>query len=347
MRTIPIRAPEGLWVVPLFFFFNVSGEVPAEHLAVLVAGANGWAIVNAHSGETLLSGFFGPGDGGGPLLFGAVPLGWTPPAPTLAAGPRAAGEPPLQGVIQVGVNGPAITHYDVLAGDFGFTQIFPGNPACLDAVPNGNDPLSGEMVLACVSRLQTLRPNDTSTLFTSGLFHGGFTQTTPAFSAFRRRAGGPILAVTDGTPGKLFKHAATGTLGETPQEIGNLGNNPRRIRCAGDVCAASNFASDSLTVVTWDAQDVVSIVGTVAVGDGPVGIDIRPRTDGHVEVVSTGLNDDSYSVTVLRSDGSTVSNQKRAAPAGCAGPGHAVWGRGSEILVSCNESDAIAVVPAP
>jgi hypothetical protein len=245
------------------------------------------------------------------------------------------------------VRGPAITLYDVDAGDFGFTQIFPGSPACLDAVPNGNDPLSGEMVLACASRLQTLRPDDTSTFFTSGPNYGGFTQTTPAFSAFRRRAGGLILAITDGTPGKLFRHAVTGAPGETPQEIGNLGNSPRRIRCAGDVCAVSNFASDSLTVVTWTAQDVVSIVGTVAVGDGPVGIDIRGRTDGNVEVVSTGLNDGSYSVTVLGQNGSTVSNQKRAVPAGCTGPGHAVWGRGREVLMTCNGSDAIAVVEAP
>lgn len=113
------------------------------------------------------------------------------------------------------------------------------------------------------------------------------------FSAFRRRAGGPIVAITNGTPGKILRHPATGTAGETPQEIGNAGNSPRRIRCAGNVCAVSNFASDSLTILTWSAQDVVAIVGSVAVGDGPVGIDIRPRTDGNFEVVSTGLNDNS------------------------------------------------------
>jgi hypothetical protein len=251
-------------------------------------------------------------------------------------------------VIQVGLNGPAITLYDVDTGDFGFTQVFPGSPACLDAVPYRNDPLSGEMVLACGAQLFTLQPDDTSTFFKFGPTYSGFTATTgPVFSGFRRRAGGPIVAVTNGTPGKIFKHAVTGATGETPEEIGNAGNSPRRIRCAGDVCAVSNFASDSLTVVTWTAQDVISIVGTVGVGDGPVGIDARVRTDGNVEVVSTGLNDDSYSVTVLRPNGSTVSNQKRDVPAGCSNPGHIVWGDGRLVVMTCNGSDAIARAQAP
>ena len=76
-------------------------------------------------------------------------------------------------------------------------------------------------------------------------------------------------------------------------------------------------------------------------------IDIHPRTDGNFEVASTGINDDSYSVTVLRPNGSTVSNQKRDAPTGCTKPGHVVWGSGRQLLMTCNGSDAIARAQAP
>jgi hypothetical protein len=340
---IPINAPEALWVLASAQFYR---QIAQGRLAVLVAGANGWAIVDGATGAVLEGGYVGPF---GTALFVAAPLGWEPPLSLTAGVPRAAGDLPLQGVIQAGLSGPAISLFDVDAGQFGFTQIFPGNPACLDAVPNGNDPLSGEMVLACGARLQTLEPDATAKFFTSGPNYTGFTQTTgPAFSAFRRRAGGPVVAVTQGTPGRVMKHPATGTAGETPQDIGAAGNSPRRIRCAPNgVCAVSNFASDNLTILTWDAQDNVVIVGPVAVGDGPVGIDIRPRTDGNVEVVSTGLNDNSYSITVLRANGSTVSNRKAAVPTGCTKPGHAVWGSGAQIIVTCNGSNAIAVIPNP
>jgi len=254
----------------------------------------------------------------------------------------------VQAIVSVGPAGYRINHYDLAAGEFGFTQIAPGSGPCFDAVAYGGDARSGGMVLACRNLLLSLEPDPIGFFRTRNGF-GGFPQAvTAVVSGFRRRAGGPVVAVTDGMPGKIWRHPATGAFNDVPVELGSAGNGPRRIRCTpNSVCAVSNFDSDSLTVLTWDAQDAVAIVGTVAVGDGPVGIDIRPRTDGNVEVVSTGFNDNSYSITVLRQNGTTVSNRKTAVPAGCRAPGHAIWGVGPEIIVSCNGSDGIVVVPNP
>lgn len=302
---------------------------------VSVAARNGWAIVDYETGDVF-----------GNYLF---PF----PSPLFAASPLAGESQPgagldVQAIVQVGGTGVQITHFDLNAGQFGLTQISPGSGPCFDAAAYGGDPLSGGMVLACGRRLTRVLPT-ASGVFTINTGLSAFPQTEGVLtSGFRRDQTGPIVALTDGTPGKIWKHPATGATGEMPVEIGASQNSPRRVRCTpNSLCAVSNFGSDSLTVLTWDAQDDIGIVGNVAVGDGPVGVDIRERTDGNVEVVSTGFNDDSYSITVLGQNGGTVSNQKFAAPANCTAPGHAIWGSGNEVILSCNGSDSIVLAPLP
>lgn len=338
VRNVPVNAPEGLWVVDAGFYGAFG-----ERFAVVVAGANGWAVIDVDTGAVLVGAYL---TAVGPALFAATPLG----AHRLDAFAAPAGmdAPDLQGVIQAGPNGPAITLWDPAAGRFGFTQVFPNSPPCFDAVPLASEPSSGVIFVACGVWVQTFRPNEDFQFFTVGPTYTGFPQAAgPVLSAIRRTPGGPIVAVTQGTPGRILRHPATGAAGEAAEDVGPAGNSPRRIRCAAGVCAVSNFASDSLTVLTWSAQNAIAIAGTVAVGNGPVGIDVRARTDGNVEVVSTGLEDDSWSVTVLRPNGTTASNQKRAAPAGCTRPGHVVWGPGRRAVMTCNGSNAIAVVQAP
>jgi len=303
---------------------------------IAVAAQNGWAVVDYFSGETVLGDYLTPFPS---QLFEASPLGGS-------SAPGAGLD--VQGIVQVGPFGPAITGYDLESHQFGFTQVFPGTPACLDAVPYGGDALSGGIVLPCARQLRTFEAHE-SGVFNPKNVYSGFPQTGGnVISGFRREQGGPIVAVTDGTPGTIWKHPATGVLNEMPIELGASGDSPRRVRCTpNSVCALSNFASDSLTILTWDAGDTITIEGTVPVGDGPVGVDIRPRTDGNFEVVSTGFNDDSYSITVLEPDGDVVTNQETAAPAGCDAPGHAIWGPGNEIIISCNGSDDIVRVPLP
>jgi hypothetical protein len=107
----------------------------------------------------------------------------------------------------------------------------------------------------------------------------------------------------------------------------------------------SNFGSDSLTIVTWDGQATAAIAGTVAVGDGPVGIGLV--ADGaNVKVISTGFNDNTYTVTTLGPTGTMLSNVTSPAPAGCTNPGHAIWlpGVPGTAVLSCNGSNAYAVI---
>jgi hypothetical protein len=156
---------------------------------------------------------------------------------------------------------------------------------------------------------------------------------------------GWVAAVTIGQPGELWlKNPATFTNGI---RIGSVGNDPRRIRClpSAQLCVVSNFGSDSLTIVQWDGLGNAAILGTVSVGDGPVGIDLR--TDGdNVAVLSTGFNDHTYTITELGPDGSVVSNVTQPAPDGCANPGHGLWlnDAANTAVITCSTSNAYAVI---
>jgi len=157
---------------------------------------------------------------------------------------------------------------------------------------------------------------------------------------------GWIASVIDGTPGKLWI-TKPGTV-ELGTLVGDVGNSPRRIRClpSHDLCAVSNFASDSLTIVQWDGVGTAAITATVAVGDGPVGIDLV--ADGaNVKVVSTGFGDDTYTITTLGPTGTVVGQpDTNPVPAGCVDPGHAIWlpNAPGTIVVTCKGSNGYAVI---
>jgi hypothetical protein len=158
---------------------------------------------------------------------------------------------------------------------------------------------------------------------------------------------GWVMTVSDGVPGRLWvsdpgRPFAAATL------VGDVGDGPRRVRCLAShgICAVSNFDSDSLTIVLWDGEATATIVGSQVVGDGPIGIDLRANGD-NVEVISTGFNDNSFTVTTIAPDGSVLASETAAVPEECVNPGHAVWvdesGAGAAV-VSCNGSDGYAVV---
>jgi hypothetical protein len=129
--------------------------------------------------------------------------------------------------------------------------------------------------------------------------------------------------------------------------VGAVGNNPRRIRCvpSHQICAVSNFGSDSLTIVRWNGQGTASIAATQTVGDGPVGISLR--ADGvNVLVISTGFNDNTHTITTIAPDGTVVSSVTSAAPDGCVNPGHALWLRSAPdtVVLTCKGSNAYALI---
>ncbi len=242
-------------------------------------------------------------------------------------------------------SGASIRTYVPSIQDFGATQLLFGTYR--DAVHLGDDPAQTEAILTASTGVQRFTWTD---------FGGGqifpstetalnnFTGAGTPISAFAFPAQTRILAVTAGSPGKLV-------IGDPAQfflavtVVGNVGNDPRRIRCLGSVCAVSNFGSDSLTLATWDGATNVAITATQAVGDGPIGIDLA-QAGPNVIVASTGFNDSTYTLTTVAPDGSVVSSETLPAPAGCDQPGHALWlGDAQQSLVlSCFGSDAIAVI---
>jgi hypothetical protein len=258
--------------------------------------------------------------------------------------------------------------FDPPSGDFGFTQVTPAPGFnATDAVQFGGDPAAPGAVYVDFTHNAVLAhvPKDlgggqlfyTSTsLAGASAFAGASGKAVTAFAwdlTFDPTAGtlagsnqGRVAVVTDGQPGQLYLVDPATPLAAATL-VGAVGNDPRRIRClpAHGLCAVSNFGSDSLTIVLWNGRDTIAIAGSVTVGDGPVGIDLR--ADGaNTAIVSTGFGDDTVTVTVRAPDGSPVSSTTDPVPAGCTGPGHAIWLRNTPTtaVVTCNGSSAYAVI---
>lgn len=165
-------------------------------------------------------------------------------------------------------------------------------------------------------------------------------------SAYAADRDGPALMVTNGAPGQFLLHDlvdpnAPATL------IGDVGNEPRRIRCLEPLCVISNL-DGNLHRATWgfDSAPPVLVPGAVPVGVGPIGIDLIESGD-NLAVVSTAFNDNTFSITEFDPAGAVVSNEAMPVPDGCLNPGHAIWvpdGDSPKVLVTCSGSDNYAVL---
>lgn len=251
--------------------------------------------------------------------------------------------------------GGSIQTYVPAIENFGATLLL--NGTYRDAVHLGNDPAQTEALLTRTTGVNRLFWTNFGVpggdLFpTTGTALNNFTPAPGPVSAFAFPGMARILAVTAGTPGKLV-------IGDPAQSflavtvVGDVGDDPRRIRCLGSVCAISNFGSDSLTIATWDGATNVAITDVQAVGDGPIGIDLRALPGGDVLVASTGFGDATYSLTRVSPAGAVAASATLPAPPGCAQPGHALWLDDAEqnLVLSCFGSDALAVfvpeIPEP
>ncbi len=242
-------------------------------------------------------------------------------------------------------SGTMISYWNVDTEEFGMVGFSPGGVS--DAVPFGNDPASGGLLYTRPGVVTGLEYDAAGEwLLTS------FWASTVQFpgldgdlmSSFARDAGS-YLVVSGGNPGQLYlapRPVATATL------IGEVGDTPRQVRCLGELCVISCFGSGELWTATWDDEDNVAIVTNVSVGDGPIGIDLLELGNGDIAVVSTGFNDNSYSITVFTPAGELVSNSTQPVPTECASPPHAVWVPGDtrEILFTCNGSDNVFIIPS-
>jgi hypothetical protein len=318
------------------------GPVPqAAGERIAIAGSTGFVALEAQTGQVAMAGTV-------PLDFrgfdGArfVALGLRNPA---IAGQDA--------FLSVGPGGLALRHFFPDVGDFGFTQLGALNQNVTDAVHFGGDPAFagalyannaagsrghvGQLVFDQPSGLFQFAPDPLIATF-------AFQQATGrVVSAFSFGPASPVIVVTDGTPGQIFL-ANPATPNDPATLVGAAGDSPRRVRCRSGLCAVSNFGGDTLTIVRWDGSSMTAtIAGTVAVGDGPVGIDLT-TTGGNVAAASTGFNGQTYTVTVLSpADGSVVTNTTTAVPAACVNPGHALW-LGTSLAFTCNGSNNYVII---
>lgn len=166
-------------------------------------------------------------------------------------------------------------------------------------------------------------------------------------SAFRWQAGGQTVFVTDGQPGELWSHPG-GTANAA--KIGNLGNGPRQIRFVGEIGVASNFDAGTLTIVRRQGDGTVTILGSVAVGDGPIALDMRLDSAGNVEVLSTGFHDHTYTLTKLSPLGAVIGTPKtRSVPENGLNPVQAIFvnDSGTRVCITCNGSGEMKIFDLP
>ncbi|MBC8426375.1 hypothetical protein H8E07_19835 [bacterium] len=304
---------------------------------ILLSGLNGWAAINPVTAVAVISVFLGPGA----ERYGVVPLS--------AQSAKAQGGF-VDAAFEFGPNGTALTHYLPDDGGWGWSQVGGFQNNITDGVPFGNTPVSDGLVYVnnSLNVVNFLEFDPEQDLFT-GTYEVLIAFEFPDLpgglvSAYAPAADGPVLVVADGDPGRLYLHPRDGSKAATA--VGDVGDGPRRVRHAGNIAVVSNYLGNSLTIAVWDGVGAATIAGTVAVGAGPIGIDVMELGDGTVGVCSTGFNDNTYTVTVIDGAGGVVSNVTTAAPGGCTGPGHAIWARDGtrNILFSCNGSDQIATV---
>lgn len=330
--TCGLTGEEALWVESTLNF----GSIQAPFL--VGAGSNQWGIFNL--GQPYFATLEGDYLNAALPAWGAVPL---------AGGPDGLGDFAVKLIFRYGPGGAGLTGWVPANDDFGMTFLLVYTDAVLDALPYDGDATSGGLcyVLASNQVVRFVEYDESIQNFSytapaipaSSLPEGGAPRSACA------RAEGSVLIVTDGSPGKLFLHDRVDVYSPATL-VGELGDQPLRVREAGGIVAVSNFASGTLSLGTWNGLDAAALTDEAAVGDGPFGIDLLELGDGRVAVASAGFNDDTFSVTVVGSDGMVISTSTQPLPAGVEGPGHVAWLRdGSRrIIVGGNATSNLAVV---
>lgn len=256
------------------------------------------------------------GDGGANLYHARDPYfsAWfyenlfTDPPPPF--GTRFFALPLVNGLVEAITGGPAIgvRHWDrTPPAGFGFQLVVPFESAANGRL-YGNDPAAGGAVMGGSAKLNVVEFDSQTGFFSTGALRF-FPSGSTVVSGYRASATSVALAITDGTPGHLWKHAGPGN---APVDLGAVGNAPRDVNVEGSVGVVANNGSDSLTVFTLNGN-TATIRSTVGVGDGPVFANLRTLPGGNVRALSTGFNDGSLWSTTVEPDGDVVENVRLTA----------------------------------
>jgi len=295
-------------------------NLPPGSVPLLVRGDEGFAIFDLLSGDILLD-RTGGGSSADVTPLGAVGVtrpdgGPETPAALFSYALDRAFSP----------FGGFLLGYDTENMQFSnFGQSVPGS--FIDAFPAGGDPVADEVVVVDnqgVGFIQFDVGNSSYSFAPEELrLDNSRYGNQQLATAYAEVSGGPLLTVTAGNPGRLFFDDRSGDMAT---EIGELGEAIRRIRCEMPVCAATDFTGGAINIITWDGQNMPTIVGDpVAVGDGPVDLDGFPLTNGNRLFVTNGFNDNTATFTEVDTAGNVVAQDTYDLPTGILGPGHPVF----------------------
>ncbi|MBI4651387.1 hypothetical protein HY745_08920 [Candidatus Desantisbacteria bacterium] len=151
------------------------------------------------------------------------------------------------------------------------------------------------------------------------------------------------LIVTQGfgIPGELWYGNINDTKGV---KVGEVGTWPKKIRGVNGLCFVTNYQSNDLTVIKWPVSSIKpEILYNVPVGNGPVGIDLGIDKDSTIHVLTTGFNDNTYTITQIAPDGSLKSN-KTTTLTNCNNPGHASFITKNKILITSYTDSTYVIV---
>lgn len=308
----------------------------------LLAGANTYAIVDPTTGAArrVFS--------SGVPHFGAVGLN----------------DPGTDGrdmIIGYGPFGVEVSTYDPATDDFPITQVDGGSGdlTVTDVQPYGGD---DDAIGAVVTRFGKnaiesieFKPGDPNLIYAQGPIQlpvgviSGAGATGRVVSACALSREGPVLLVTEGAPGAAPGELYYWTI-DNPGSIafvGLVGDSPRRIRCKNGLAVVTNYGDGAITIIRISgAGGLPEVVGTVTVGGQPVGLDLAQTTDGALAALTTGFDNDTYTVTVLSPVGAVLSNT--TTPFGaldCDSPGFGGWGPDGSAIFSCRDSNTLVTVP--
>jgi len=313
--------------------FDATGE------RIVVSASSSYGIVDLETGTTQVV------SSGGAAHFGAVPL-------------IAPHDSQSDVLVAFGPNGLEIRPFISADGAFSpFAQVDPPSAtAVFDVTPYaGADDATGVVVARSDQVTSREYSGDAAV---DGLQDGAIEISAAALSsagatgdvvsAFALSATGPVLVVTDGSPGAVFHWTADDP--DNLTTVGNVGGSPRRIRGVklGDawILGVSNFADSTLTLVRVDSAGGATITGTETLGGQPVGIDAAQTADGAAAFVATGFDTDTVTVLKVSADGVVLSNTTtNLDPAEVDAPGHAAWLADGSLAISGHESNTVLILP--
>ncbi|HYB99468.1 MAG TPA: hypothetical protein VEC57_10105 [Candidatus Limnocylindrales bacterium] len=333
MVTVPINA---LGMEGIHRFHGPFGPSPDDDRKVVIATLNGFVVVDlaTHEIDYQIDDMFPS-----PFNFGTVPLDDGQGHQTMAsAAPQRA----------------TSTDYFAMSG-FGLDSVFPGIYTDIVPGPDGVDGVSPFAHVVGNGQILRMQYDALFQTFAIAQIPVVSSEALPAepFSLFTF-PDGTIAIVTNGggeAAGALLLHAGTDP-DQAATSLGNLGIDPRRIRCAACTdswyCAMSSFGSSELHVAEVDTTKLTGeIHGPVATGDGPVGTAIVSNAKGdRCAAVTANFSGNSYTWCEITLKGLTGCSTV-ALPQECESPGHVIQLEDTSMLFSCNQSKFIVKVNLP